>query len=64
MRKLHNIIFQYFQEFLKLSIINVLSTPAGAGFIGKGRVEEWGANNFIVVPTPEQPAPTAHGNTR
>ncbi|WP_157962661.1 hypothetical protein [Chitinophaga deserti] len=34
----------------------------GAGFIGKGLVEEWGANNFIVVLTRQQPAPPAHGN--
>lgn len=34
----------------------------GAGFIGKGLVEEWGANNFIVVLTRQQPAPPAHDN--
>lgn len=36
----------------------------GAGFIGKGLVEEWGANNFIVILTRQQPAPPAHGNIR
>ncbi|WP_126244959.1 TIGR01777 family oxidoreductase [Chitinophaga rhizosphaerae] len=34
----------------------------GAGFIGKGLVEEWGENNFIVILTRSQPAPPAHGN--
>ncbi|MGE7773899.1 TIGR01777 family oxidoreductase [Chitinophaga sp. NPDC101104] len=34
----------------------------GAGFIGKGLVEEWGVNNFIVILTRSQPAPPAHGN--
>lgn len=36
----------------------------GAGFVGKGLVEEWGANNFIVVLTRQRPAPLADGNTR
>lgn len=36
----------------------------GAGFVGKGLVEEWGANNFIVVLTRQRPAPAATGNIR